>query len=248
MNEPTPKTWNSSQTADVPPPNPDELTAARLALDGNAGQRLWVGLRAFGRLLNNPNDVRQVFVLGVAINARHFPDFMARFVAAPGGRELLRDKPAIDSRAIDFTALAALPPDTLGGAFARHLKDNNLDPDLFQAPPGLPEPVAYVVQRIRQTHDLWHVLTGYATDIPGELALQAFYYGLIGLPSSLLISLFGTLRYTRRFRRTNLLRAVHKGYQRGRQAAFLPTVRWEEMWQQPLTEVRRRVGIEPLAA
>ena len=154
----------------------------------------------------------------------------------------------IDSRAVDFAALAALPADTLGGAFARHLKDNNLDPDLFQAPPGLPESVAYVVQRVRQTHDLWHVLTGYATDIPGELALQAFYYGLIGLPSSLLISLFGTLRYTRKFRQTSLLRAVRNGYQRGRQAAFLPTIRWEDFWQQPLAEVRRRVRIEPLTA
>ncbi len=246
MSEPTPETWNSSQTANAP--NPDELAAARLALEGNVGQRLWVGLRALGRLLNNPQDTRQVFVLGVALNARRFPDFMARFVAAPGGLELLRDKPVIDSRAVDFAALAALPADTLGGAFARHLKDNNLDPDLFQAPPGLPESVAYVVQRVRQTHDLWHVLTGYATDIPGELALQAFYYGLIGLPSSLLISLFGTLRYTRKFRQTSLLRAVREGYKRGRQAAFLPTIRWEDFWQQPLAEVRRRVRIEPLAA
>lgn len=248
MSESTPKTWNSSQTTDAPPPNPEELAAARLALEGNVGQRLWVGLRALGRLLNNPEDTRQVFVLGVVLNARRFPDFMARFVAEPGGLELLRDKPVIDSRAVDFAALAALPADTLGGAFARHLKDNNLDPDLFQAPPGLPESVAYVAQRVRQTHDLWHVLTGYATDIPGELALQGFYYGLIGLPSSLLISLFGSLRYTRKFRQTSLLRAVHKGYKRGRQAAFLPTIRWEELWQQPLAEVRRRVRIEPLAA
>jgi ubiquinone biosynthesis protein Coq4 len=33
-----------------------------------------------------------------------------------------------------------------------------------------------VGQRTRQTHDLWHVLTGLGTDIPGEIALQAFTY------------------------------------------------------------------------
>lgn len=248
MNESAYETTNTSPRTDGPAPNPEELTAARVALEGHLGQRMWLGLRALGRLLNNPQDTRQVFVLGVALNAGRFPGFMARFIAEPGGIELLTDKPAIDSRAVDFAALAALPPDTLGGAFARHLKENNLDPDLFQAPPGLPESVAYVAQRVRQTHDLWHVLTGYATDVPGELALQAFYYGLIGLPSSFLISLFGTLRYARKFRQTSLFRTVHKGYQRGRQAAFLPTIRWEDYWQQPLAEVRRRVRIEPLAA
>lgn len=248
MNEPLPQTFSPSQQADGPPPDAGELAAAKAALEGSAGERLWVALRALRRLLNNPQDTRQVFVLGVAINARRFPEFMTRFVTAPGGLELLRDKPAIDSHAVDFAALAALPADTLGGAFARHMKENSLSPDLFQAPPGLPEPVAYVVQRVRQTHDLWHVLTGYATDVPGELALQAFYYGLIGLPSSLLISLFGTLRYARKFRQTGLFQMVQGGYRRGRQAAFLPTVRWEDWWQEPLAEVRRRVGIEPLAA
>ena len=38
-----------------------------------------------------------------------------------------------------------------------------------------PDPrAAYLAQRMRQTHDIWHVLTGYATDVAGEVQLQAF--------------------------------------------------------------------------
>lgn len=242
----------SSPASSAAEPNPDEVAAARAALEGNLAERMWVGLRALGRLLQNPNDTKQVFVLGIALNAHRFPGFVARFATDPSGAELLRDRPSIDSRGVDFAALGQLPPDTLGGAFARHMKENKLDPDLFQAPPGLPDVAAYIAKRIRQTHDVWHLLTGYKTDVPGELALQAFYYGLIGMPSSLLISVFGTLRYARKFPSSNLFRMVHEGYRRGQRAAFLPTIKWEDWWTLPLSEVRRRVNIavsaDPVAA
>lgn len=224
-------------------PNPDEVKAARVALYGNVAERIWIGLRALHRLLQNPNDTKQVFVLGIALNAHRFPGFVARFASDPSGAALLRERPTIDSRSVDFAALAQLPPDTLGGAFARHMKENQLDPDLFQAPPGLPDEAAYIAKRVRQTHDVWHLLTGYKTDIPGELALQAFYYGLIEMPSALFITVFGTLRYARHFPSRNLFRMVHEGYRRGKQAAFLPTIKWEDLWTLPLDEVRRRVNI-----
>ena len=94
----------------------------------------------------------------------------------------------------------------------------------------------------------WPQPTGYRTDILGELALQGFYYGHIGMPSSFLISVFGTLRYARKFRKLHPFRTVHDGYRRGKQAAFLPTIKWEDWWTLPLSEVRRRVNIEPIAA
>ncbi len=234
--------------ADMPTQSPDEVAAARAALQGSVAERLWVGMRAFSRLLQNPDDTKQVFVMGLVINAHRFPGFISRFVSDPSGAALLRDRPTIDSRSVDFAALAELPPDTLGGAFARHMKENNLNPDLFQPPPGLPDSAAYIVQRIRQTHDLWHLLTGYRTDILGELALQGFYYGHIGMPSSFLISVFGTLRYAGKFRKLHPFQTVREGYRRGKQAAFLPTIKWEDWWTLPLSEVRRRVNIDPIAA
>ncbi|MFO0549881.1 MAG: Coq4 family protein [Polyangiaceae bacterium] len=134
----------------------------------------------------------------------------------------------------------ALPADTLGGAYVRYLDDNKLDPDLFQAPPGLPEPLGYIAQRIRQTHDVWHVLTGYRPDVSGELALQGFTYAQLGAPSALLIAALGTLTKSPRS-----ARAVLDGYRRGKSAVFLPVVRFEKMWELPLAEVQRRLGVPP---
>lgn len=231
----------------MPAPHPDELSAAAVALQGSAVDRLRVAGKALLHLMKQPEDTEQVFVLGIALNAPRFPEVMARFVAEESGAQLLRDQPSIDSQHVDFARLRTLPETTLGGAFARHMDRLHLDPDLFQAPPGLPSTVAYIAKRIRQTHDVWHVLTGYATDVPGEIALQGFYYGHLHMPSAGAIALLGTLRYVGKFRDADLIAMVRDGYRRGKAARYLPAVQWEALWEVELDEVRRRFNILPPA-
>src|SRR5258708_5433838 len=134
-----------------------EADASNAALSGTIVDRLKIGARAMMALLRDPDDTHQVFLIGIVANSPEFPRFFARFAISADGDALLRDKPAIDGKVIE--RLRGLPADTLGGAYARYLDDNHLDADLFQAPPGLPQPIAFVAQRTRQTHDLWHVLT-----------------------------------------------------------------------------------------
>jgi len=88
---------------------------------------------------------------------------------------------------------------------------------------------------------LWHVLTGVAPNIPGEVSLQAFTYAQTGAVLSLLISLFGTLRWSASY--PTLAWDVMREYRRGKRAAFLPVVRVEELWDVPLAEVRTRLGL-----
>ncbi len=170
----------------------------------------------------------------------------ARLAEDPGGRALIRERAAIDSRHVDYAALRALPADTLGGAYARALEAKGLDPDLFQRPPGLPEELAYVAQRARQTHDLWHVLTRLDTDIPGEIALQAFTAEQNRLNFSELIVRFGKLFYGLRYPR--VWGMVRRARADGRRAKFLLAVRWEDWWDVPLAEVRRRVGLDRVSS
>lgn len=217
----------------------DEATAAHAAFHGRPGERARIAFHALRRLLADPNDTRQVFLIGLVVNARRFPRFLARFAADEDGARLLRDQPAIDSSHVDYDALRALPPDTLGGAYARFLEDNGLDPDLFDAPPGLPSMIAYVAKRMRQSHDLWHVITGYGPDVGGEIALQAFTFGVTRMPSARLLALFGTLRYARHD--PSIVRRAIVAARRGRRAKFLPTVRWEDHFARPLDDVRRDV-------
>jgi ubiquinone biosynthesis protein COQ4 len=218
-----------------------QANAVRVTLEGTRRERLATAARAIVRLCKDPEDTEQVFILGITLNVRKLPQLVTRFVSEPSGLELLHERPSIDKRSVDFAHLRKLPADTLGGAYARFLEDNHLDPDLFQAPPGLPLPVAFIAQRLRQTHDLWHVVAGFGTDVASEVALQAFTYGQIDTPSSAAITLFGLARIG--WREPRLFREVVKSFRRGRNAAFLPVVRWETMWETPLSEVRDRLGV-----
>jgi ubiquinone biosynthesis protein Coq4 len=121
------------------------------------------------------------------------------------------------------------------------LQREQLDPDLFQPPPLLSPELAYVAQRIRQSHDIWHVITGLSTSIPDEIALQAFTNAQLHNNTSRLIVRFGTplygLRYPQLRERVRAFQHVES------RCAFLVTVRWEELWEVPLSTLREQLGV-----
>jgi len=221
----------------------DEAEAIRIAQGGTRLQRLRIGTRALWRLLLNNDDTNQVFIMNIALNARSLPAVVDRILSDPRGKRLADERPTITTRSVDFAALRALPSSTLGGAYARYLDDNKLDPDLFKPPPGLPELPTWIVTRVRQTHDIWHALTGYGPDAAGELALQGFTYGQLRVPSPLVLATVGTL-----FRAPWAARSVLDGYRRGAAADFLPVVRFEDMWSRPLDDLKVELRIRPRAS
>ena len=59
--------------------------------------------------------------------------------------------------------------------------DNRLD---LGALPSLPATTdtEYVRAHMQEVHDIWHVLTGFSTEVAGELGLQAFSLAQVGSP------------------------------------------------------------------
>jgi ubiquinone biosynthesis protein COQ4 len=227
---------NASSTA-------EELEAVRIALAGNTLGRVKISARALARLMRDPEDTRQVFVLYAALNAPSAPRITRTVLGNPDGRRLFEARAAIDSRTVDLAALAKMPEGTLGWAYARHMRENGLDPDIFQAPPGVPADIAWVAQRLRQSHDVWHVVAGYGTDIAGELCLQAFTLAQVRAAGPAVLTSIGTLRWMWQDKR--LVARVLEGWRRGRRARSLLAVPWEERWAEPLEAVRRDLGVVP---
>lgn len=234
----------SSPASDPHAEDPREVHAAHVALHGTRAERLGIAVKSLHGLLTNPNETQHVLNLGLVVNHGTFPQFLTRLLLDPEGARLFRDRPTIDRTHVDFDHLRTLPETTLGGAYVRFLDRNGLDPDLFQPPPGLPEVPRFVAQRMRQTHDLWHVLTGYATDVPGEIALQAFTYSQTRLNGSNLLVVLGCAKWGTRH--PGLVRMAREGYQRGTKARFLPPLRFEEWFERDLEAVRRELNVEPL--
>lgn len=206
--------------------------------------RIRTALGALATLSKDSGRLDQVLVLTQAVNARSIARGVERFSATEEGQRFLAERPRIDRAHVDFDALRRLPEGTLGREYTRFLDDNGITPDAFEALPDVgDERAAYLMLRMRQSHDLWHVITGYRPDVHGEILLQAFTYAQLRAPGSLVLVIFGTLRWLGL--RPSQLRELYQAYTRGKATHFLPTVRWEELWTTPVSDLREQFACPP---
>jgi ubiquinone biosynthesis protein COQ4 len=165
------------------------------------------------------------------------------------GRRLLADRPELSSEHVDYDHLRRLPATTFGGAYVRHLDGNGITADYQAAATRhVDDPdMAYLMRRFRQTHDVWHALLGIGITGHEEVLIHWFSFGQLRLPVSALIMVFGTMKHLLLERRWEALRhSALEAYRDGRDAAPLLGVYWEDLWEQPLAEVRDRYHVVPL--
>lgn len=207
--------------------------------------RLRVAVRALKVLEKRPDDGIAAPLFNASLDGDIFHRLCTELAKSEDGRELLADRPSLQGSNIDLAALGGLPEGTLGNAFARYFKDNGIQP--FESPYEVRNEVDYLVKWYRETHDLHHVVTGYGTDSLGEMELQAFVAGNMGLRTSVLILLFAAVlrphglppiwKYARKLR---------AAYRRGQRTERLVRVRYERFWESTVETVRQRLGIPPL--
>lgn len=162
----------------------------------------------------------------------------------PDVREAIARKPELGH--IDVDALEELPVGTLGHAFAGYLRSHGFDVgDITPDPNDEGTDADYAVNHLRATHDIWHTVTGFGTDVAGELGLQAFYLAQIQGPVPLILLAGGLLNGLRQgpdevARRMDLIAA---GWRLGRAARPLFGVDWAARWDRPLTEIRSELAL-----
>jgi ubiquinone biosynthesis protein COQ4 len=202
--------------------------------------------RALGALLRDPDDLPQVFTLIDSMSGTAPHRLLFSFKRAESGRRLLRDRPDIVPLLADRAALRALPAGSVGRAYLDFVESEGISPDgirdaSFESQAtryGSPE-LEYLRCRMRDTHDLWHAVTGFKGDVLGELALLAFTLGQHWNGAIALIVVAGLIKGLGR----GETRLVVEGFRRGRAAAWLPAQEWEALLPLPLTEVRARLRL-----
>lgn len=133
---------------------------------------------------------------------------------------------------------------SFGYQYAAHMLQNNLSPNLFSI--MTPDtPTKYISLITRQTHDLWHVATGYDTSISGETALQSFYTAQTGSTASSALVANGILHSTQLgvLDMQPLFAQMSEAFERGQNSKFLLGVRWDQYLDMPLTKVQSELGL-----
>jgi len=140
--------------------------------------------------------------------------------------------------------LATLPDGTLGRVFADHCRERGIDPNLIQIPPT--DEVGWMLNHFYQTHDIWHVLTGWGNDLPGEVGLGGFYAAQFGNPAffGYMLSLVLLNVVMRRADLGVVFDAFSVGYQAGKRTQPLFGADWDALFAVPIDELRRRFEID----
>lgn len=212
-------------------------------------------VRSMRTLLADPENTAEVFVIIRALAGDAFERLYQRTIAAPGGCVALAPNGKLTDLLDDRERLNALPEGSLGRVYATFMAEENLSAtglveasaDELDEPIFLDPRAQELSRRLRDSHDLWHVLTGYGRDLLGEACLLAFSFAQTGNPGVGFIASVGSLRLRAAGHR-DAVRLLYEGYRRGKRASLLSSVQWEVLLELPLDEVRRRLGIRPAQA
>ena len=210
--------------------------------------RLGAAARAMKALLNDPDDTAQVFRIIEALSGRNGERTVDRLKRTASGKRLLDARPALLDKLVDHESLSKLPEGSLGREYIRFLKSEGITPEgLKQASidgrsknvGDVPEDVEFLRDRMRDTHDLWHVVTGYKGDLVGEASLLAFSFAQTRNPGIGFIVAIALLRGSE----PSVRRLIWQGFTRGARAEWLPAIEWEKLLSLPLATVRKKLNV-----
>jgi ubiquinone biosynthesis protein COQ4 len=201
-------------------------------------------IRAVRALKANPEDTSQIFVIFRALRGRSGQKIFRRFAASPTGRAILRERRDLLAVLENRAALAALPAGSMGRAYCDFMEQENLSANgLVTASQSweqeaVPPDVELFRNRMRDAHDLTHILTGYGRDPLGELCLLAFMNRHSKNPGQLLIVAMSWTRLPRAARA-----AVLQAWRNGAKARWFQDLDYEALLARPLEDVRRDLNI-----
>jgi ubiquinone biosynthesis protein COQ4 len=205
--------------------------------------RLRVALQCLEVLQHDPANPTCGQLLNICLDLNVYAALVQQLQRSEEGRRMLSERPSLQGKELDLTALERLPEGTLGHEFARYFRDNKISP--FETTLELKNDVDFIGKRYRETHDVLHLLTGYGTDVVGEMELQAYALGNLGIRTAVLILAFGTLGRLKEKQSgvpmSAYLRRLKAAYQRGRASQLFLDFRFEHHWETPVATLSARL-------
>jgi ubiquinone biosynthesis protein COQ4 len=210
----------------------------------------------FRKLAANTEDTEQAFQIMTAMNGTKARKIADRFWHSETGQRLLAGNIRLIDALDDHQSLKRLPADTVGRAYVDFMECEGLSAQGLEREyvkftrniPSFNDGMQRYIDRLRDTHDLMHVLTGYGRDVLGEQCLFALTYSQTGNYGRLVMAYAGAVEMARRVRfSAPIFRAVYEGKKIGKAANYVAHEDIVALLREPLVSARRRMNFaEPL--
>jgi ubiquinone biosynthesis protein COQ4 len=212
--------------------------------------------RHFRKLIANKEDTEQVFHIIAALSGRKFGEMARKFWETPKGKALLESNERLIDMLDDHDSIKKLPAGTVGRAYVEFMEREGLSAAGLEAEyaqfrtsyPDFGDVVERYGDRLRDTHDMLHILTGYGRDALGEQCVLGFTYAQNHNLGVGFIAYAGGLELKYRVAKSApIMKAVHEGYRIGKAAKNIAQEDIAALLREPLADARKRLGIaEPV--
>jgi len=209
-------------------------------------------LRHFKRLIADKEDTAEVFHVVEALAGKSFVCNARNFLQSSHAQDIMERNVDLPAMLDDHEQLRKLPAGSLGRAYVRFMEKEGLTAagliaeydrygDGKEQPDDLTE---WYGNRTRDTHDLFHVLTGYGRDALGEDCLLAFSYSQDPSLGIIFIAYGGGMEVKKELSRgIPVLSAIRQGQKLGKAAKRIAHHDIEKLLVMPLEDARAFLNI-----
>ena len=209
-------------------------------------------LKHFNKLIADKEDTEQVFHIIEAMKGKKGHRQAWDFIKSETGQDFINRQVNIPQMLDNHAAWADLPENTVGRKYIAFMEREGLtaaglveESHKWAPPEARPKDLTeWYFDRLRDTHDLFHVLTGYGRDALGEASLLGFSYAQNHNLGIKFIAYAGA-RQIKKVSGTKapVMEAVREGERNGRAALKLAHMDVEQVMREDIDEARARLKI-----
>jgi ubiquinone biosynthesis protein COQ4 len=211
-------------------------------------------LKHFRNLIADKEDTEQVFHITNNLRSGRYINDAITFLQSDMGRELRMREECLPDILDNHDALWKLPAGSLGRAYVEFMEREGLTANglvdeskkFADKVPHYSDQIEWFNNRLRDTHDMNHILTGYGRDPLGEQCVLAFSYSQNFSLGFYFIAYAGGYEVKRRApSNTPVFSAIREAQRNGAKAKVIGHQDIAALLPLPLEEVRAMLSIAP---
>jgi len=208
-------------------------------------------VKAFQALIKDKEDTSLVFKIFESLPSRDFLSRVSDLALSERGEMLRATEPSLPEILDDHATLRRTPKGSLAHAYCDFMEAEGLSAAGLVAEaerlgrPKFPDLVEWFINRSRDTHDLFHVLTGYGRDALGEQCVLLFTHGQSPSQGHLLIGYAGAANIAKMVKgsKAPVFGAVRQAHRTGKGAPSLMAQPIRALLERPVEQVRADLRI-----